>query len=137
MAERAPAFQELQAELPGLATDAEADYILGEVKEAGSIYDASITPKANYTGGATNYRQYDVINKGLDGNGAVVMATLALAAATTMDDFDEKPMVLTSTLADRNVLPGQILVLRSSSPGTGIADPGGVAKVTLQRASAT
>lgn len=133
MAERAPRMQQLDAEVQPLATNVDGVTVIGEIDEAGSIYDASFVPLADYTGAATNYRKYEIINKGQDGNGAVVLATLDLAAATSMSDFDEKPFVLTSTLADRNVVAGDQIVLNSTSPGTGLADPGGKVKVTIQR----
>lgn len=134
MAERAPHQMVMEQELPGLATDVDDDYVLGEVEEAGSIYDASYTPTANITGAATNNRKLEIINKGQDGNGAVVLATLDFnSGAVTALDYDEKPMVLTSTLADRNVVAGDIISVHDTAPGTGIADPGGHVKVVFQR----
>lgn len=134
MAERAPRQYAMEVELPGLATDVEDTYVAGEAEEAGVLVEASLVPTANITGAATNYRQYRVINKGQDGNGATVMATLDFSAGVNANDYDEIAFTLGSA-ANRAVVAGDQIVVESLTPGTGIADPGGRVKLVFGRSA--
>lgn len=134
MAERAPQDTVLEAEIDALGTDVEATVVIGEVQEAGFVNEVTYTPRANITGAATNHRAVTLINKGSDGNGTLVVATLAFDSGINALDFDEKVITLSVVANARVVSPGDVLAWFSSTPGTGIADPGGVVKVTIGRA---
>lgn len=133
MSERAPRSYEMEVELPGLATDAEDTYVAGRAQEDGELTAATLIPTANVTGANTNNRQYDVINKGQDGNGAVVMATLALVSGVNPTDYNEQAFTLSVVAGAVEVAEGDIIAVASTAPGTGIADPGGMVKLTFGR----
>lgn len=132
MSETAPRQQNLELELPGLATDVEDTYVLGESQITGELAGASFTPVANITGAADNYREYRLINKGQDGNGTTVMATLAYSAGVNATDFNEDAFTLSAVENALDVVPGDIIAIASLAPGTGLADPGGRIKAVLQ-----
>jgi len=133
MSERAPREWTLEVELPGLATDVEDTYVAGRAPEDGVLSAASFTPVANVTGAASNNRQYDVINKGQDGNGTVVMATLAFGSGVNATDFNEQAFTLSVVEGATEVAEGDVIAVLSSAPGTGIADPGGRVDLTFAR----
>lgn len=135
MSERAPASYTLEEQLPASAILATTVQQIGEAREAGVLSAASYAPVANITGAASPAsRTLQIINKGLDGNGAVVMATLAFLGGINGLDFDEIAFTLSATPADLAVVAGDQLVV-SSAPvgGTGLVDPGGRIQLTLAR----
>lgn len=136
MSERSPRITTMERELPGLATDVEDSYVLGEVEEDGSIEEASFTPTANITGADTNYRQLRIINKGADGNGSTVLATLDFTSGVNATDYNEIAFTLTATMANRNVAQGDVIAVESNAPGTGLADPGGTVRARFGRSIA-
>lgn len=133
MAERAPGVQVIEADIPSLGTDVEDTYPIGEVEYAGVVTSVSYTPQADITGANTNYRALNLINKGQDGNGSTVIATIDFTSGVNAADFDERALTLSATLANRNVAVGDQLALASTTPGTGIADPGGLLRVEISR----
>lgn len=133
MSERAPQDQVMEIDNPALATDVEATLVIGEVLSAGFVNEVTYTPVANITGAATNHRAISVINKGLDGNGTVVVATLAFDSGVNALDYDEKTITLSVVAGARAVVAGDVLALASTAPGTGLADPGGKLRVTIGR----
>lgn len=132
MSERAPRQQVIEVDLDALATDAEATVVAGEVEITGEVSEVTWTPRANLTGAATNHRALSVINKGLDGNGATVIATLAFDSGVNALDFDELTIPLSEVEDALDVVPGQQLAVASTAPGSGIADPGGKLRITIQ-----
>lgn len=108
--------------------------VIGRAPYAGTVTAVTYAPLANITGQATNYRRFQLINRGLDGNGATVVAELLFdSGGVTADDFDEKTITLSATQANRVVAEGDILSWFSDSVGTGIADPGGITRVEITR----
>src|SRR5687768_16819734 len=83
-----------EADAPAVAAGSDKSTIVGEVQEAGIITGVSYTPVANSTGDNTESRTYTLVNKGSDGNGTTVAATLALTTGNNMADFDEKAFTL-------------------------------------------
>lgn len=122
-----------QAVFPALGTNVDASYVFFRAPYDLTVTGASFTPVADITGAATNHRKLEVINKGLDGNGSTVVADLAFDNGINASDFDEKALTLSATPANLDVDAGQILAWVSSTPGTGIADPGGLAKISYVR----
>ncbi len=133
MSEQAPGRQVMTADLPELGTDVEDTTVIGEVEYDGTVTSVSYTPEADITGAATNHRSISVINKGLDGNGTTVVATLAFDSGVNASDFDEKAITLSVVEGATDVLAGQILACASLTPGSGIADPGGTIRVEISR----
>lgn len=119
---------------PGVSTAANDDtFLVGVVDEDAVVTAVTYTPEATITGATTNNRALSVINKGQDGAGTTVVATLTFANGVNATAFDEKTITLTATAADLNVTSGDVLALFSDSNGTGIVDPGGLVKVSLAR----
>lgn len=134
MSDMIPLVVELSSSTEAVAANADATVIIGRVGLAGVVTAVTYTPEANITGHATESRTFSLINKGTDGNGTTVIATLAMLATVDGVDFDEKAITLSATAADLVVADGQILAWTSVHVGTtGLADPGGRVKVTISR----
>ena len=103
------------------------------VTAAGSVSAVSYLPVAAATGANTNSRTLKLINKGQDGSGTTVVASLALVSGTDLVAFDEKAITLSTTAADLVVAVGDVLQWQSLHVGNGIADPGGTAYVEISR----
>jgi hypothetical protein len=107
---------------------------IGEAAEAGVVSSVSYTPGANVTGADTDSRTVSLINKGADGNGTTVIATLDFVEGVDAADFDETAIPLSETPADLEVAAGNILAWVSAHVGsTGLADPGGLVQVEIGR----
>lgn len=130
--------QKLETTVPASAAAGTAqDQVVGEAPEAGRVVSVSYTPEANITGAATNFRTFRLVNKGQDGNGSTLVASLAFSSgAVTADDFDEKVITLTGVTADRNVAAGDILAWDETVAGTGLSSPGGKVQVEIARGTA-
>jgi hypothetical protein len=103
--------------------------VLGTVAYTATISKVTFTPEANITGVATNNRRFSLINKGQDGNGAVEVAALEMAAGVNAFDFDELTLTLSVTPANLAANVGDVLAWLSDAQGTGLADPGGTVTV--------
>ena len=93
-------------------------------------------PEAAATGDNTNARTFTLVNKGATGVGTTVIATLALLTGVNLVAFDEKLATLSATASDLVVTEGDVLAWVSTATGTGVVDPGGNVKVTIERAAA-
>lgn len=136
MADTAPLVQTLEQAAEALAATADGTVIVGEAPFAGVVTSVSYTPEANITGAASPAsRTFSLVNKGADGNGATVVATLAMVGGVNGLDFDEKAITLSVTAADLIVVAGDVLAWTSVAvtAGTGLADPGGIVKVEISR----
>lgn len=135
MSEQAPRVRTYEENVPPVTILATTVTQICEIEEAGVVSRVDYKPQANITGAASPAsRSLQIINKGQDGNGAVVVATLAFLGGVNGLDFDEIAFTLSATAADLVVAEGDVLVL-SSAPvgGTGLVDPGGRIKVTTGR----
>lgn len=99
----------------------------------GVVTGVTYSPDATITGAATNNRTVNLVNKGQTGVGAVVVATLNFGNGTNAPAGDEKAITLSGTPANLVVAAGDVLEWQSVHIGTGIVDPGGLAKVTIDR----
>jgi len=130
----APFTRQMEAAVEAAAAAADLTTVVGEAPFAGTVTAVKYVPKANITGANTESRTVSLINKGQDGNGTTVVATLAMTSGVNSNDFDEKTIVLSSTAADLVVAAGDVLAWTSVHVGsTGLADPGGMVRVTLSR----
>lgn len=134
MSDMTPLVVEISSSTEAVAANADATVIVGRAGLAGVVTAVTYTPEADITGHATESRTFTLINKGTDGNGTTVIATLAMLAGVNGVDFDEKAITLSATAADLVVADGQILAWTSVHVGsTGLADPGGRVKVIISR----
>lgn len=123
--------------IPATAASADFDQGSWEAPDAGKITAASYTPEANITGDNTESRTITLVNKGQDGNGTTVMATLAFTTGVNATDFNETAMTLHATAANLVFAAGDIIAAVSTHVGsTGLADPGGLVQIEYKSALA-
>lgn len=128
-----PAKQTASQAFPNLAAAASDTYAAFRAPHAGTVTAVTYTPDATITGAATNNRAVSLINKGQDGNGTTVVASLTFDNGVNADDYDEKTITLSAVAGATDVAAGDILAWSTASAGTGIADPGGIVKVEFTR----
>jgi len=132
----APNSRVLTASVPAQGTAGTAqDQVVGESPVTGEVTEVVIYPEANLTANASNFRTFRLLNKGLDGNGAVVVASFATDTVTADDlaDFDEKGIPLSVVAGAVNVTEGDILAMDETVGGTGVAHSGYGVKVTVSK----
>lgn len=134
MSDTAPLLRSLEANVAAVAAGSDLVTQIGKAPFAATVTGVTYAPGANITGANTDSRTVSLINKGLDGNGAVVIATLAMVSGVNSLDFDEKTITLSVTAADLVLAEGDILAWSSAHVGsTGLADPGGRVFVAISR----
>lgn len=132
MSGMAPLARKYEAEVPAIAA-ANTGSATVAAEFAGVVSGVTYIPTATITGAATNNRTISVVNRGQDGSGSTVVASLNFAAGTNAPGFDEKAITLSVVANATTVAAGDVLELRSAAVGTGIADPGGTAFITIAR----
>ena len=126
----------MEAQDNGVVIGATDSFVIGEVAATGRVTEVTFQPEAASTGDNTNKRVYTLVNKGSAGAGTTVIATLDLVTGVNLTAFDEKAATLSATAADLVVTEGDVLAWVSTFAGTGLVDPGGMVKVTIERAAA-
>lgn len=135
MTETAPYVARLEIEFdPSAATATTSG--TERVPFSGSVSAVRLLPLAAVTGAASPAsRTVSLVNRGQNGAGSTVVATLNLVSGTNLVAFDERALTLSGTAANLNVAEGDVLELRSAAVGaTGLADGGGTAIVEIARA---
>ena len=98
---------------------------IGEAAFDATVTEAVIVPNAAVTAADTHYRTLTLTNEGSDGLGTTVVATLLLnAAGGDWVQGDEKAMTLSATAADLVVAAGDVLTIRETVTGNGLAHGG-------------
>lgn len=134
MADKAPLVKTLTTTVPAAIAAAAQDQTVGESPIAGTVTSVSFTPEADITGAATNYRTYSLVNKGSDGNGTTVVASLAFSSSgVTATDFDEKAITLSAVDGATTVADGDVLAWVEAVAASGLASPGGLVSVEITR----
>lgn len=105
--------------------------LLGEVPFDGTVTEIYYISNGTITGADTDTRKLEVFNRGLNGAGVVSLGAKQFNATINAVAKDRTALTLTATLANRDVLAGQVLENASTFVGTGIADPGGVMVVII------
>lgn len=129
----APLTHKIRTTIPALGAAVAGDQTIGEAPFAGTVAAASFTPEANITGDNTNTRTLTIVNKGQDGNGTTVVATLALITGVTPTDFNEQAFTLSVVANATTVAEGDMLAIAETVAGTGLANPGGNVEVEFTR----
>jgi hypothetical protein len=130
----APLVRVIEESVPAVTTAGNSDdSVLAQSPYAGTVTAVQYVPEAAITGAATNNRTVSLVNKGQAGSGTTVVATLTFASGTNATANNEVSLTLSSTAADLVVAEGDTLQWRSIANGTGLADPGGIARVTVSR----
>lgn len=125
----------LTAPVPAQTILATAVLAVARAPFAGTVTAVRYAPIADVTGAASpSSRTVSLINKGQDGNGTTVVASLALLSGVNMTDYDEKTITLSVVAGATTVAAGDILAW-STAPvgGTGLVDPGGMVQIEITR----
>lgn len=134
MTEQAPKRESLSFNQPGISTPGNSDTsIIAEAPYNLTVEAVTYVPDAAITGANTNTRLHRVVNRGADGTGSTVVASLQYNSGVNAPAGDERTITLSGTAANLNVDQGQILAFESNAVGTGIADPGGLVQVDVSR----
>lgn len=108
---------------------------LTRAPQAGVVTGVRYAPVASVTGAASPAsRTISVVNKGQDGSGTTVVASLALLGGVNLVAFDEKDVTLSVVEGATTVAEGDVLaVLSTPVGGTGLVDPGGTVTIDIGR----
>lgn len=117
-----PYYRILQEDIPAVAAASSDSKLVAKAPNDLAIQRVTYAPKTTMTGQATNNRQIRLINRGQDGNGTTVLASLSFGAGTNAAAKVERTIPLVGSPV---VTGGDLLDLESNAVGTGIADPGG------------
>jgi hypothetical protein len=134
MPDSSPLVRTVEVELP-------ASTILATTSEnvrspfAGTVQAVRYLPLASVTGAASpSSRTLSLVNRGQDGSGSTVVASLALVATVNLVAFDEKTITLSAVAGATTVAEGDVLEFRSAAVGgTGLVEGGGTAIVEIAR----
>lgn len=97
---------------------------------AGTVSAVTYATVTAITGANTNTRSVSLVNKGT-GAGTTVVATLQFDSGVNTTANSPKTITLSATAANLVVAAGDVLQWQSTHVGTGIADPGGLAQVSI------
>jgi hypothetical protein len=100
------------------------------VPSACTVTAVTYAPVTAITGANTNTRSVSLVNKGTDGSGTTVVATIQYNSGVNAAAADENTVTLSGTPANLSLTAGQVLQWQSTHIGTGIADPGGLINIT-------
>lgn len=133
MTDQAPLVQTLKSQADAATLTGDPSTVLGEAQFAGTVSRSAYVPSAAITGANTNSRTLTLTNRGQDGTGTTVVATLALTSGVNAAADDAKALTLSGTAANLVVAAGDVLTFDSVHVGTGITDPGGQVIVEITR----
>lgn len=131
----APHVRTIEQDVPAVATATSTSTVDMEAQFPGTVSAVTYIPSSTITGAATNNRTVSLVNKGSAGSGNTVIATLTFASGTNATANVETTIPLSGTAANLVVNQGDILQWQSTANGTGLADPGGLTRVTISRTS--
>jgi len=130
----APLVRVIEQDVPAVSTAGNSDdTVIGVAPFAGTVTEVKYIAEAAVTGAATNNRTVSLVNKGQAGAGTTTVASLTFASGTNAVANDDTTVTLSGTAANLVVAEGDTLQWRSVANGTGLADPGGLIRITLSR----
>jgi hypothetical protein len=133
MADSAPLQRVIEVDVPAAATAVSDDSVVAQAPFDCTVTSVQYIPEAAITGAATNNRTVTLVNKGQAGSGSTTVATLTFDSGINGTANDEKTITLSGTAANLVLAAGDTLQWRSIANGTGLADPGGLARITVTR----
>lgn len=134
MADTTPLQRLVETTVPAATAGNAQDQTIDAVPYDGTVTSVTFTPEAAITGAATNFRTFRVLNKGQSGAGSTVVASLAFSSSgVTAAAFDETTITLSGTAANLAVASGDVLAWDETVAGTGLASPGGLVRVKVDR----
>jgi hypothetical protein len=100
----------------------------------GTVTAVEYIPTATLTGADTNSRTISLFNRGQTGAGAVSVASKAFTAGVNAPANDSTAITLSGTPANLAVVAGDVLDVESLAVGgSGLAQPGGIIRVSISR----
>lgn len=134
MSDTAPFARLVEANVPAVSTAGnDDDTIVGQAPFTGTVTAVEYVPEAAITGAATNHRTVSLVNKGAAGSASTTVASLTFDSGVNATANNERTVTLSGTAANLVVAAGDTLLWRSVHVATGIADPGGLVRVTISR----
>ena len=134
MADTAPYVRVIEADVPAVSTAGnDDDSVIAQAPFDCTVTSVEYIPEAAITGADTNSRTVSLVNKGAAGSGSTTVASLALTSGVNATANNEKTITLSGTAANLVLAAGDTLQWRSIHVGTGIADPGGLVRITVSR----
>jgi len=130
---KVPLKRTLVIQAPAVATNVDGSVVIGKAPFAGTVSAVGFIPNAAITGQATNTRRVAVTNRTSAGLGVNEAALLQFNSGVNAVQYDEKAITLHGTPGNLVVAAGDVLTWDSTSPGTGLADPGGLVIVEITR----
>jgi hypothetical protein len=132
--EFAPNTKTVSVEVEPITILASASQVV-RVPQDGVVTSVKYAPVAAVTGAASPAsRTISVVNRGQDGAGTTVVASLALLGGVNLVAFDEKDVTLSVVAGATTVVSGDVLEVRSVPVGgTGLVDPGGTFTIEIGR----
>lgn len=130
---KAPLHTVVTDDVPAVTIAATDSRVVGVSPFAGVVSGVSFIPKAAITGQATNTRKVELFNRGLAGSGTTLVATIQYNSGVNAVADDENAVTLSGTAANLVVAEGDVLEWVSTAVASGLVDPGGVVRVTLER----
>lgn len=128
-----PKTQTISARIIAQTAATTANATIGEAANPGTVTAVTFTPDAAITGATATKRTITLENRGQDGTGTTVIATLDLITGVNPAAFDEYAFTLSGTPANLNVAQGDILAVKEAVTSTGTANPGGRIEVSISR----
>lgn len=132
----APLTQSIKTKIPSQIAADTADATIAEAPFVGTVTGATFTPDAAITGATATKRTFTIENRGQDGTGTTVIATLDLITGVNPAKQDEIAFTLSVVANATNVAQGDIIVCKEAVTSTGTANPGGMVEVTFTRGEA-
>lgn len=129
----APLTHVIEATVIASAAGDDSSTTIGVAPFAGTVTAVEYIPTAAITGHASNNRTLSLINKGTAGSGTTSVAALTTNASTSLSAFDSKAVTLSGTAANKTLAANDVLAFTSVHAASGVADPGGIVRVTITR----
>lgn len=130
----APLTLKMRGMTASLAVGADLTTPHSVVPFAGLITAVTFTAAATLTGANTDTRDISIVNKGTAGVGTTEVAMKHFLSGTNASWRQETAITVSVTPANVNVAEGDVLCVVSAHAGaTGLADPGGLITITLDR----
>lgn len=133
MTDSAPLVRTFEVAVPAAAAGVDLSTAIAAAPFDCTVTGVTYVPSAAITGADTNTRTISIVNKQQGGAGAVSVATLALVSGVNAAAHDEKALTLSGTPANLAVAAGDVLAFASIKAASGLADPGGLVRITVTR----
>jgi hypothetical protein len=133
MTDTSPLSRAISEAVPATATGSDATIMIGRAPFDGTVSTVTYAPNSTLTGADTNSRTLSIVNRGQSGSGNTTVASKAFTSGVNATAGDETAITNSGTAANLVVAEGDILAFVSTHVGSGLADPGGLVTIAIQR----